>query len=57
MKDLDEFPKSIKKAVRYIKQDTTKEQLEEISHLIHQAIMRRRFMLTHDSHLSKKVIN
>lgn len=28
MKEIDKFPKSIKKAVRYIKQDATREQLE-----------------------------
>jgi hypothetical protein len=30
MKDINHFPKSIKKAVRYIKQDATKEQLEDV---------------------------
>ena len=38
MKNFDQYPKSIKKAVRYIKQDATKEQLEEIRKLIDYAI-------------------
>jgi hypothetical protein len=38
MKELERFPKSIKKAIRYIKQDASKEQLEEIQKLIEYAI-------------------
>lgn len=45
MKNLDQYPKSIKKAVRYIKQDATKEQLEEIRKLIDYAIQRRNLKL------------
>lgn len=45
MKNLDHYPKSIKKAVRYIKQDATKEQLEEIRRLIDYAIQRRNLKL------------
>ena len=41
MKNFDQYPKSIKKAVRYIKQDATKEQLEEIRKLIDYAIKKR----------------
>ena len=41
MKNFDQYPKSIKKAVRYIKQDASKEQLEEIRKLIDYAIKRR----------------
>lgn len=41
MKNIDQFPKSIKKAVRYIKQDGSKEQLEELKKLIEYAIKRR----------------
>lgn len=41
MKEIDKFPKSIKKAVRYIKQDASKEQLEEIKKLIDYAIKLR----------------
>lgn len=41
MKNFDHYPKSIKKAVRYIKQDATKEQLEEIRQLIESAIKLR----------------
>ena len=39
--NIDKFPKSIKKAVRYIKQDASKEQLEEIRKLIDYAIDKR----------------
>ncbi|WP_180955510.1 MULTISPECIES: hypothetical protein [Bacillus] len=45
MKDFDKFPKSIKKAVRYINQDATKEQLEEIRKLIDYAIKKRQLMI------------
>lgn len=45
MKDFDKFPKSIKKAVRYINQDATKEQLEDIKKLIEYAIERRSLTL------------
>jgi hypothetical protein len=41
MKQLDEYPKSIKKAIRYIKQDAKKEELYEIKKLINQAIYLR----------------
>jgi hypothetical protein len=43
MKELEQFPKSIKKAIRYIKQDASKEQLEEIQKLIKYAIKVRGF--------------
>ncbi|MFC0560057.1 hypothetical protein [Halalkalibacter alkalisediminis] len=43
--NLDKYPKSIKKAVRYIKQDAPKEQLEEIKKLIDNAIERRTLRL------------
>lgn len=36
--NLDKYPKSIKKAVRYIKQDATKEQLDELKRLLDYAI-------------------
>ncbi|MCL7746061.1 MULTISPECIES: hypothetical protein [Bacillaceae] len=45
MKNIDKYPKSIKKAVRYIKQDASKEQLEEIRKLIDYAIERRTLRL------------
>ncbi|MBT2709466.1 hypothetical protein J7I91_16110 [Pseudomonas sp. ISL-84] len=45
MKEIDKFPKSIKKAVRYIKQDATREQLEEIRKLVEYAIKRRNITL------------
>ena len=41
MMKIDQYPKSIKKAVRYIKQEAPKEQLEEIRKLIDYAIKRR----------------
>lgn len=41
MKELDKFPRSIKKAVRYMKQDATREQLEEIKKIIDFVIQRR----------------
>ncbi|WP_265416601.1 hypothetical protein [Alkalihalobacillus deserti] len=43
--NLDKYPKSIKKAVRYIKQDASKEQLEEIRKLVEYAIERRTLRL------------
>lgn len=42
MNSIDNYPKSIKKAVRYIKQDAPKDQLEEIRRLIEHAINLRR---------------
>jgi hypothetical protein len=45
MKKLNEFPKSIKKAVRYIKQDASEEQLLEIKRLIDHAIKIRNYSL------------
>jgi hypothetical protein len=41
MKNINHFPKSIKKAIRYIKQEATKDQLEEIRKLINHAIKLR----------------
>ncbi|KIL49345.1 hypothetical protein [Jeotgalibacillus soli] len=41
MGNFDRHPKSIKKAIRYIKQDASKEQLIEIKKLVNQAIQRR----------------
>lgn len=41
LKNFDHYPKSIKKAIRYIKQDAEKEQLEEIRKLIDYAIQKR----------------
>jgi hypothetical protein len=45
MNNFDSFPKSIKKTVRYIKQDATKDQLIEIRKLINYAIDRRKLTL------------
>lgn len=45
MKDIDKYPKAVKKLVRYIKQDAPKEQLEEIRKLIDYAIERRNLHL------------
>jgi predicted AAA+ superfamily ATPase len=38
---LDEHPKSIKKAIRYIKQDASMKQVEEIRKLLDYAISKR----------------
>lgn len=45
MQDLDHYPKSIKKAIRYIKQEAKKEQLAEIKQILENAIKRREYML------------
>jgi hypothetical protein len=45
MGNIDKFPKSIKKTVRYIKQEATREQLEEIKKIIDYAIQRRNVTL------------
>lgn len=39
--NVDNYPKSIRKAVRYIKQDATRKELEEIRKLIDYAIKKR----------------
>ena len=41
LKNIDQHPKSIKKAVRYIKQDASIEQLKAIEKLIENAIRMR----------------
>jgi hypothetical protein len=41
LKEFDQLPKSIKKTVRYIKQDATKEQLDQIKRIIDYAIQKR----------------
>jgi hypothetical protein len=41
MEKLDYHPKSIKKAIRYIKQDASKEQLMEIKEILDYAIATR----------------
>ncbi|MGS2779019.1 hypothetical protein ACVBAX_16785 [Robertmurraya sp. GLU-23] len=45
MSNMDKFPKSLKKTVRYIKQEATREQLEEIRKIIDYAIQRRNVTL------------
>lgn len=45
MRDFDQYPKSIKKAYRYIKQDATKDQLIEIKKLLEYAIQKREGIL------------
>ncbi|MDE5413779.1 hypothetical protein [Alkalihalobacterium chitinilyticum] len=45
IKDIDHLPKSIKKAIRYIKQDASKEELNEIKRLVDYAIERRSLKL------------
>lgn len=44
MKKLEHLPKSIKKAVRYIKQDAPMEQLEDIRKWIDYAIEKRKLI-------------
>ncbi|WP_169917349.1 hypothetical protein [Alkalihalobacterium alkalinitrilicum] len=44
-KDFDRLPKSIKKAIRYIKQDASQEELDEIKKLVEYAIERRTLSL------------
>ena len=41
MNNIDQFPKAIKKAVRYIKQDAPIEQLQEIKRLLERTIEKR----------------
>ena len=41
MKNMNQYPKAIKKAVRYIKQDAPKEQLDQLRELIEYAIEKR----------------
>jgi hypothetical protein len=41
LKNLDDLPKSITKAIRYIKQDATQEQLVEIKELVDRAVTLR----------------
>ncbi len=45
VKQTEDYPKSIKKAIRYIKQDASAEQLKGISRLIDAAIERRKSIL------------
>lgn len=45
MGNIDKFPKSLKKTVRYIKQEATREQLEEIRKIIDYAFKRRNVTL------------
>ncbi|WP_191562777.1 hypothetical protein [Metabacillus idriensis] len=45
MKEFDTYPKSLKKMVRYIKQDASFEQLYEIKKLIDGSIYKRSLML------------
>ncbi|WP_227938619.1 hypothetical protein [Alkalihalobacillus deserti] len=42
MKELDQMPKSIVKALRYIKQDAPKDKLDVIHQLLQQAIAQRK---------------
>ncbi|MBY0214422.1 MULTISPECIES: hypothetical protein [Priestia] len=42
MKKIDEYPKSLKKAIRYIKQEASVEQLNEIEKILNYYISFRR---------------
>ncbi len=41
MQDFDQLPKSIKRAVRYIKQDAPEEKLKQIKHIMERAFQLR----------------
>jgi hypothetical protein len=43
MKEFDKLPKSVKKAVRYIKQDAGQDQLEMIKKYVDQALSQRMY--------------
>ncbi|MFN7250044.1 MAG: hypothetical protein ACK4M9_04550 [Anaerobacillus sp.] len=45
MREVEKIPKSIKKTVRYIKQDSSKEELSKIKKIIEDAIERRTYLL------------
>lgn len=44
VKQTEDYPKSIKKAIRYIKQDASADQLKTISRLIDGAIEKEKFI-------------
>lgn len=48
MLDFNDYPKSIKKAVRFIKQDAPIEQFEELKILIEYALVKRERSLNKD---------
>lgn len=54
MNEFDTLPKSVKKAVRYIKQDSTLEQLMYIQKILNQTIRARKEDLGSDSRLNLK---
>lgn len=54
MNEFDSLPKSVKKTVRYIKQDSTLEQLMYIQKLLNQTIRARQEDLANDSRLNLK---
>lgn len=45
MKEFDQFPKAMKKLVRYIKQDASIDQLEQFKRVLDYAIEKRMIML------------
>ncbi|WP_347548657.1 hypothetical protein ABFG93_14085 [Pseudalkalibacillus hwajinpoensis] len=45
VKQAEDYPKSIKKAIRYIKQDASEDQLYGIKKLIDSAIEKRKILL------------
>ena len=45
LQGLDHYPKSLKNAIRYIKQEAKKEQLADIKQVLENAIKRREYML------------
>lgn len=56
MKEFDSYPKALKKMVRYIKQDASLEQLNEIKKLIDGSIYKRSLMLEKGNHRKKQYI-
>jgi hypothetical protein len=49
MKDFDQFPKAMKKLVRYIKQDASIDQLEQFKRILDYTIEKRMIMLKNPS--------
>lgn|GEM_PF-1456523 len=54
MKEFDSYPKSLKKIVRYIKQDASLDQLNEIKKLIDGSIYKRSLLLEKGVHRKKQ---
>ncbi|MDQ0859274.1 hypothetical protein [Bacillus sp. V2I10] len=55
MNPFDQYPKSLKKMVRYIKQDASLEQLNEIKKLINVSIYKRSLLLSKGTERKKRM--